>query len=180
MRWQKNRGEVAFSDREFAFNSALKRLQWSTNLCSYCSASTVYILLLYQPFVRWEVIEVEKNWMNKAFGREGKEAKYGLKVIPCRNFIKREVMWLLSWNCQCLWRGLAEEKEESRFGGGRLNLWKHNKNNKLSSNIQLCGIILIVLQISPWDVQPWPSLLVNGKRRRRNWGGVGSSSADAS
>jgi len=26
--------------------------------------------------------------MNKAFGREGEEAKYGLKVIPFRNFIK--------------------------------------------------------------------------------------------
>lgn len=41
-----------------------------------------------------------------------------------------------------------EEREESRLGGGRRNLQKHNKNNKLAPNIQLCGILLIILQIS--------------------------------
>lgn len=30
-----------------------------------------------------------------------------------------------------------EEREESRLGGGRRNLQKHNKNNKLAPNIQL-------------------------------------------
>lgn len=52
----------------------------------------------------------------------------------------------------------GEEREESRLGGGGLNLQKHNGNNKPASHIQLCGILLIILQISPRDVLPWPPL----------------------
>lgn len=33
----------------------------------------------------------------------------------------------------------GEEREESRVGGGRLNLQKHNGNSKPASNIQLCA-----------------------------------------
>lgn len=60
----------------------------------------------------------------------------------------------------------GEEREESRLGGGRLNLQKHNGNNKPASHIQLCGILLIILQISPRRV------LLDLELRKKDWLGV--------